>query len=138
VKPAKSKRKSRTVKDSENILSLLKNKCSENEMVLKEAKKRHRTIIRKIKATEDIVHNEKLFSFFSSNPATAFKTIKSAKSSSPIQVPYITVGDKKYHGDRVIDGLFESISRLKTAEPHVLATSPYHGSLMDDYRNIKY
>ena len=52
-------------------------------------------------------------------------------------MPFVKVGKKVYHGDKVIDGLFESISQLKTADPLKLSASPYHASLMDDYKHIK-
>ena len=38
----------------------------------------------------------------------------------------------------MVDGLFESISLLKTLDPDQLAASPYHASLIEDYQNIRY
>ena len=48
------------------------------------------------------------------------------------------VGDKKYEGDRVVDELFESISKLKNLDIKSLAISEHHSSLMEDYYNIRY
>ena len=135
-KAPKSCKKPKAVKESE-ILLRKAHRISENKNDIKEAKKRHRAVLRKVKSDEDNIQNEKLFSIISSNPNAAFRTIKKAKTSSSVQVPYIKVGDKVYHGDRVIDGLFESISNLKTAQPDLLAASPHHSSLMQDYENIK-
>ena len=78
------------------------------------------------------------FSLLTSNPASAFRTIKSAKSENSVQVPYIQVGKKRYAGDRVVDGLFESISNLKSLDLQLLEESPFHSSLLEDYKNIKF
>ena len=48
------------------------------------------------------------------------------------------VGDRKYSGDRVLDGLFESIFKLKSLNIIQLASSPHHSGLMQDYENVKF
>ena len=48
------------------------------------------------------------------------------------------VGDKKYDAEKVIDGLFESILKLKSLDQTRLTSSPDHASLMEDYENVKY
>ena len=76
--------------------------------------------------------------FLSSNPAAAFNKIKSARSSSKVQVPFIWVGEKKYEGPKVVDGLFESLSKLKSLDMEHLEASPHHAGLLDDYNNIQF
>ena len=105
---------------------------------LQEAKKKHRAVIRHARYEAEICQNENIFSILSSNPSSAFKAIKSSKSSNTPQVPYIKVGPKTYHGERVIDGLFESISNPKMMDLDQLKTSPHHESLMQDYQTIKF
>ena len=97
----------------------------------------HRALIRKCKHKEDMHQNEKLLTLISSKPGSAFKFIKSSRPSSTLQVPYISVGDKKYAGDRVIDGLYESILKLKTIQSDVLEASPLNAELQADYKHIK-
>ena len=48
------------------------------------------------------------------------------------------VGDKKYDAEKVIDGLFESILKLKSLDNTRLTSSPNHVSLMEDYENVMY
>ena len=76
--------------------------------------------------------------FLYSQPSSAFQYIKSTKATTPAQVPHIVVGDKTYPGDRVLDGLYESIAKLKTLDTSKLGLSPHHMSLLEDYQNIKY
>ena len=95
-------------------------------------------MIRELKIRKEINRDENLFSLLSSNPHSAFKVLKSAKSTASVQLPYLKVGNKKYQGDKVIDGFYESLSLLKTLNLDQLESSPHHLSLMDDYRNIKY
>ena len=150
VQNLKSKKKSQQIKNSETLLR----KANKNltiaaanndttkihalQKALKQAHKTHRYNQRVDKNNQDNIKNEKLFTILSSNPSSAFSLIKSAKSSTPAQVPFITVGEKKYVGERVVDGLFESISKLKTLDSQQLAASPYHTSMIEDYENIKY
>ena len=84
------------------------------------------------------MQNDKLFTLLSSNPSSAFRTIKSAKSLDTVQVPFEKVGDKIYRDNRVIDGLFKSIEKHKTEDPHQLSSSPHHSSIMQDFYNIKF
>ena len=105
---------------------------------LKEAKIAHRSVIRRIRSKEDKKQNEQLFSILKTNPSSAFNTIRKIKKTSNVQVPHITVGGKKYAGDRVIDGLYESILKLKSLEPEDLTSNTLHTSLQEDYLNIKY
>ena len=104
---------------------------------IKQARRQHRSLVRAVKVRRDMKQDESLFSLLSSSPAQAFRTIKSAKSKNFAQVPYIQVGKKRYSGDRVVDGLFESISNLKSLDLQLLEESPHHSGLLEDYKNIK-
>ena len=70
------------------------------------------------------------------NPSLAFRTIKSFKSTFTRQVPYISVGNKQYAGEKVIDGLYESILNLKTDYYDELETLPFHAELLEEYHHI--
>ena len=62
--------------------------------------------------------------------------MKSAKKPSARAVPFITVGDKKYVGDRVPDGLYDSVSSLKKENTAALCASPMYESWSQDYAYI--
>ena len=103
---------------------------------LKDARNKHRSLIRALKTGDEIANDKKIFSLLSSSPASAYSYIKSAKSKTPVQVPYIKVNNKIYPGERALDGLFESISLLKSLDCQNLSASASHSSQMDDYFNI--
>ena len=101
-----------------------------------EARRRFKLVVRKFHHSENMKRDSNLFNILSSNPSSTFQSIKSAKSTSTCQVPYLTVKDKKYHGDRVPDGLFDSISNLKTQDREKLHSSSSFKSLSQDYTYI--
>ena len=76
---------------------------------VKLARRTHRALIRKLKIRGDQNNDENLLSLLTSNPSSAYKALKAAKNRSAVQVPYIKVGNKKYPGERVIDGFYESL-----------------------------
>ena len=134
----KSERKPRSILESEaSLRKAHRNITKDTVDQVKLASKQHRVVVRAFKQKKDSVHNDKLFTILSTNPSAAFNTIKKARQSSSVQVPFIKVGKKKYAGENVIDGLFESISNLKYLDSEQLEASPYHDSLMEDYQYIK-
>ena len=62
--------------------------------------------------------------------------MKASKSGNTAQVPYLTTGAKKYVGDRVADGFFDSISNLKSQDKEVLHSSESYKNFSEDYQNI--
>ena len=119
----------------------LENKYSEGwraaQESLKQAKIQHRALTRKYRHSKEIHQNEVFFSILSSKPSSAFSAIRAAKRTRTAQVPFVTVGEKEYSGERVIDGLYESILKLKTLDSEQLSTSTHHSNLNEDYENIK-
>ena len=133
----KSKGVPKAVRKSRTHLLRIYKKASADE--IKKARNDHRTLVRKARASQDHCRNEKLFSILSSNAKAAFSAIKTAKTGDAgIQIPYVMVGDKKYDGNRILDGFYDSISNLKTLDLQKLEESPHHTNLMEDYRYIKY
>ena len=133
---ARSEKKPIKIRKSENILRrLYKSHCS--PQLISSARTYHRSLVRSFRNRRNSKQDQKLFSILSSTPAPAFKTIKTAKSSTPQQVPFIQVGKKKYIGRKVIDGLYESVSALKSQDTDLFSSSQHHYSLMQDYENIK-
>ena len=143
----KSEKKPGQVRSSENALKvalkLVKNASNKEDLAiaqesLKNARIFHRQLVRSLQNRVYKKHDEKFFEILKSKPSSAFSAIRSARPSSQPQVPFLMVGEKKYCGDRVIDGLFDSIKSLKTLDHQKLSENPHHMSLMEDYKYIKY
>ena len=90
---------------------------------LANAKKSCRFMIRRQNHKEDLNQDSQLHSIFT-NPSVLYRSIKSSKRSLAGAVPFLTVGDKKYVGANVADGLYDSISSLKYQDLASLQTSP--------------
>ena len=100
------------------------------------ARKTLRYITRKSNHKEDLKRDDKLYSILRGNPASLFQSIKSSKRSSSKSVPFITTDGKKFVGDRVPDGLYESIAKLKKEDIAKLSVSPMYESWSQDYHYI--
>ena len=115
--------KIKLIKDTEELEA--------HKLILKDKKREHRQLVRHLKHKDDIKRDEAL-----SNSTNLFNYIKSARASSDTLVPFITVNQNKYVGDRVPDGLFESISNLKKQNTLQLQSTPFYNEWMEDYLYI--
>ena len=100
------------------------------------ARKEYRLAIRKQRHNDDLLRDTQLFSICTNNPSALYSKIRHSKRSSGGPVPYLTVGDKIYPGQRVADGIYDSISSLKTQDRVFLQSSPSYNSWSDDYQYI--
>ena len=64
---------------------------SQCQSQVKFARKKHRALIRELKIRKERNKDENLFSLLSSNPYSAYKLLKSAKSTASLHLPYIKV-----------------------------------------------
>ena len=80
-------------------------------------RKTYRSVCRKVNAKKSFERDVKLHSILTSNPSTAFKTLRKHKSSSNDEVNELHVENKVYHDDKIIDGFYENIKCLKTVDP---------------------
>ena len=103
---------------------------------LVKARKEYRSTVRKQKHQDNIQRDSHLYSICTNNPDSFYRKIRSAKRSTQGSVPFLTVGDKVYSETEVPDGMFDSISSLKSRDLHILQASPYYTSWSEDYRNI--
>ena len=141
-----SMKKPRVIKASEEVqLALKKVENSptiedrrNNLEALKIARTNHRSLTRHHRNGWRKNHDEQFFDILSSKPTSAFSAVRAAKSSSQVQVPYILVRGRKYIGDKVIDGFFDSLQTLKTLDYTELEQNHHHHSLMQDYKYIRY
>ena len=102
----------------------------------KQSRDKHRKLVRSVKAKEVIERDEKLFTILSSNPSELFKSIKRSRRAKSGKVTKLLVGDKKYLGDSVKDGFFDSISSLKSVDQRELSDSEHFQEFSVDYQNI--
>ena len=123
------------------VLCIQKNNSDPEELLraqmkLKDAKNAHRSLIRKTRHQEDLTRDANSSSILTGNPSKIFKSIRSSKSSSAANVPFITVGEDRYEGDLVPDGLFKSIKNLKSQDQSHLHKSPKYKDWTEDYKYI--
>ena len=108
----------------------------EAKVNLKNAKREFRTTIRRLRNDDNIARDHNLSDILLRDPRNAYRSIKSSMSSGPPQVPFLTVGDRNYVGDRVADGFFDSISALKTKEVPKFPNEASFNNLQEDYSHI--
>ena len=100
------------------------------------ARRKLRFITRKSLHKADLERYDSLHSILHRNPASLFKAIKSNKRNSSKSVPFITTGGRKFVGEKVPDGLYESIANLKRVDSTKLSESPMYQSWTEDYNYI--
>ena len=103
---------------------------------LQEARRSYKCLTRRHHHALDMKRDTDSFNILTSKNMSAFKKIKSLKSRSSCQVPYLKVGDKKYVGSKVPDGFFDSLKNLKTQDKETLHSSRTYNSWGQDYHNI--
>ena len=109
---------------------------AKTNVAVTEARSKLKRLSRRFQHSQDMKRDSSLFNITSSNPSSSFQKIKASKRSSPGQVPFLTVGTKTYTGDKVPDGLYDSISSLKAQDKKALYSSSSYQGLADDYQNI--
>ena len=100
------------------------------------ARKNHRFLTRSNAHKADLQRDSNLCSILTQDRSIFFKTIKSSTKPAARKVPFLTVNDKKYPGDKVADGLYDSISTLKMMNKSSLHKSPKYESWSQDYSFI--
>ena len=130
-----------SLRQSHKALKIAKNGSSDicinhAKNVFKSARKEYRFKTRSFTHKADLRRDYNLHAILTSNPSALFRTIRSSKKPSNQAVPFITVGDKRYVGDKVPDGLYDSISSLKKQNTSQLHSSPMYDSWSQDYTYI--
>ena len=75
-------------------------------------------------------------SILTKNPASAFKLIKSSKSSATASINKLKVQDTVFAGEDVPDGFFSSLSALKAPDLSELHESATYQETLLDYENV--
>ena len=125
-------------------LKILKSfKHSENHEALeavqnnvKEARRQYKYLTRRFHYEEDLRRDSATFKILSSTPSGIFKSIKSTKSSTNCQIPFLSVGSKIYPDVRVSDGFYDSLTRLKTQDKEALFSSQHYQKFAEEYKFI--
>ena len=82
----------------------------------------HRNLLRKHKVSQEIDKDNKPLNLLSKQPKDIFKAFKNANSSQTEKLKSLQVGNKIYSEENIADGLYDSISELKTL-PEITATA---------------
>ena len=98
-------------------------------------KSHHNQLIRYIKIQDGYSRDKILDGLCSSDPSTAFKSIKSHLNSKNRKISKLQVGKRTYLGDQVPDGMYESIKNLKTV-PVSNVHDDDHPDFSEEYRLI--
>ena len=80
----------------------------------KNARTNHRRLWRRHQASSANLNNDKLHDILTSNPQAAYTELRRHKSSSATKISELKVGDKTYQGEKVANGFYENMKRLKT------------------------
>ena len=92
--------------------------------------------VRAAHSRERIRRDENLSSILSTNPSSAFRSIKASKNASSTDIQNLKVKNKTYSGENVPDGFYDSLSTLKAPDLSPLYSSPHYQSTLLDYENV--
>ena len=95
-----------------------------------------RRSIRAANSKERNRRDENLSSILTTNPSSAFRSIKASKNASSADIQNLKVENKTYRGDCVPDGFYDSLSSLKAPDLSSLYSSPHYQSTLLDYENV--
>ena len=113
------------------------NQATSATIHLNRAKANHRRLIRQHSGAQKATEDQRMFSLLStSSSSSVFRKIKSIKSSSFKQIPFLKVGTENYYGDDVKDGFFASISSLKMKAPDSYHSEPAMNNYLEDHKHI--
>ena len=99
----------------------------------KATKAAHQNLIRKHNVSQEIKRDNDLLDLLSKSPKNISEAFKSAKSSESTKVKSLKVGENTYVEDKVADGFFHHVSKLKTLT-EITATS--FDQFAEDHRHI--
>ena len=110
----------------QRLFSQLKKCTSENERKIiqvehKIVKVDHRKLTRYYNAVENKARDENLYKILSSNPSSLFRSIQESKRTRSGNIEKLLVGDQTFYGERVIDGFYESLLKLKSKNTEQLS-----------------
>ena len=92
---------------------------------LRQCRKSYHQTVRKFNLQSDLIRDRQLYEVMGQNPNKVFSLVKSLTNAHGGAVAKLKVGEKIYHGEKVADGFFESMSSLKKCDIESLKSSPY-------------
>ena len=99
----------------------------------KSVKSSYQTSVRRLKVLEECKRDQDLNGLLGQNKTLVLKRIKSGKKSQTASIKSLKVGNKVYAEERVADGFYDSISKLKSLDA---VTSKSLDSFSSDYKHI--
>ena len=82
-------------------------------------RKKFRRLSRRQQSSSAILRDQQLDTIITNHPQTAFKKLRSLKSSASTKISELKVDDKVYTGENIADGFYDSMVTLKTIKPDV-------------------
>ena len=140
-KPPEIKALEKVKKDAhKHLQSVLSDSSASPELTeaavasFKSAKASYQSLVRRIKVQEECSRDQDLDGLLGNNRVAVIKKIKSGrKKSTSSEIKRLTVGNKVYSEDRVADGFYDSISKLKSLGT---VSSSSFDSFASDYEHI--
>ena len=149
VHPCKSKSISPAVKKSQRKLliqsrvlndavnkALPQGTIDDLKAELKGMKSEHQRLIRYTNMEDSVARDQELHSVLSKDPSSLYRAIRRSKNTNSCKIQRLTVRDRVYLGDRVADGFFDSLSKLKTVDSESLERSPTYCDFSEYYEHI--
>ena len=104
---------------------------------LTQARAMYRHTIRQTQILDDIARDQKMNTLLQKNPSTSlFRSIKRFKSENNSNISNLKVNRKKYSGEQIPDGFYDSLSSLKAPDMSPIHSSPEYKNTLLDYENI--
>ena len=101
-----------------------------------EKKRQHRKLVRQINLENDLKADLKANTILSKTPRAFFQTCRALTKNNTVAVNELAVRDKLYLEHEVGDGLYDSISFLKTKAHSDLSTSETYNNTVEQYEWI--
>ena len=127
----------RVLKTFKDLKKTLPMTPEHSELILRHAGTRrlHNQLVRYARVQEGYTRDKLLNKICARNSTSTFKSIKSLRKSASSKIAKLHVGDKIFLGDRVPDGMYESIAALKT-EPYSFPSNPNIPDFTKEYNYI--
>ena len=100
------------------------------------ARMEHKKLERWFNVQDGIRRDTDLYLFCSGNPSELNKSIKRARSNQSRTIQRLYVGDTVYTYNKVPDGFYSSLSKLKSFDKQSVSTSTTYNGYDGDYKNI--
>ena len=103
---------------------------------LSAAKTNYRKAVRKVRFQNDRQRDKNLNNILSHDPSAAYKYIRRGRQSDVVSIQTLYVDKKRYYGEQVADGFYDSMSNLKKCNFESYENDQCFGNFLEDYKYI--